>query len=258
MNAMVNWLGQRLAAILSKPSGSYRSTALTHPDLLARTLRPGDVILVDGSTRASGFIKYLTQSIWSHAALFVGPLPGTEDAGGEAHQIVEADMARGVVSSPVSRYADTHVRICRPVGLSAEEIAAVTAFARSRIGYAYDLGNIFDLFRYFMPLFLIPARFRRRVIAFGHGDPTRAICSTMIAEAFQQIGYPILPEIEHVKKIIAASDGAIPESVLIGEILHIRDHKLYVPRDFDISPYFAIVKPEIEGEFDFRSLTWAP
>ena len=97
MNAMVNWLGQRLAAILSKPSGSYRSTALTHPDLLARTLRPGDVILVDGSTRASGFIKYLTQSIWSHAALFVG----IGSLGGLGHLI----LMKAYDHAPASRLA---------------------------------------------------------------------------------------------------------------------------------------------------------
>jgi hypothetical protein len=32
---------------------------------------------------------------------------------------------------------------------------------------------------------------------------------------------------------------------------------LYVPRDFDVSPYFQIVKPTLEVGFDHHFLTWA-
>jgi hypothetical protein len=39
--------------------------------------------------------------------------------------------------------------------------------------------------------------------------------------------------------------------------LHIRHHSLYMPRDFDISPYFRIVKPTIELGFDYQKLRWA-
>jgi hypothetical protein len=31
-------------------------------------------------------------------------------------------------------------------------------------------------------------------------------------------------------------------------------HGLYAPRDFDVSPYFAVIKPTIEGGFDYRKL----
>jgi hypothetical protein len=41
------------------------------------------------------------------------------------------------------------------------------------------------------------------------------------------------------------------------EILHIRHYSLFAPRDFDISPYFAIVKPTIEAGFDYRKVDWA-
>ena len=40
------------------------------------------------------------------------------------------------------------------------------------------------------------------------------------------------------------------------EILHIRHHSLYTPRDFDLSPYFRIVKPTLEYGFDYRILMW--
>ena len=44
-----------------------------------------------------------------------------------------------------------------------------------------DLKNVFDLARYLFPVPPVPSRLRRRLIALGSGDPTRAICSTVIA-----------------------------------------------------------------------------
>ena len=41
------------------------------------------------------------------------------------------------------------------------------------------------------------------------------------------------------------------------EILHIRHHSLFAPRDLDMSPYFQIVKPTIDGAFDPHKLVWA-
>jgi hypothetical protein len=31
----------------------------------------------------------------------------------------------------------------------------------------------------------------------------------------------------------------------------------YTPRDFDLSPYFRIVKPTLEQGFDYRKLRWS-
>jgi hypothetical protein len=84
------------------------------------------------------------------------------------------------------------------------------------------------------------------MIAFGSGDPTKIICSALIAQAFDAVRYPILPKITR-----AASRKARRE------ILHIRDSSLYMPRDFDISPYFEIVKPTIVHGFDYTALHWA-
>jgi hypothetical protein len=84
------------------------------------------------------------------------------------------------------------------------------------------------------------------MIAFGSGDPTKIICSALIAQAFDAVRYPILPKITR-----AGSKRAKRE------ILHIRDSSLYMPRDFDISPYFEIVKPTIVEGFDYTALHWA-
>lgn len=58
--------------------------------------------------------------------------------------------------------------------------------------------------------------------------------------------YPILPKVTHVESRQARR-----------EILEIRHHSLYAPRDFDISPYFAVVKPTVENGFDYRRLHWS-
>jgi hypothetical protein len=92
------------------------------------------------------------------------------------------------------------------------------------------------------------------MIAFGAGSPTRAICSTHIAQAFQTIDYPILPPIEE----IASGQVGMASAGLEGacELAHIRHYSLFAPRDFDISPYFMVVKPTIEACFNHHSVKW--
>ena len=84
------------------------------------------------------------------------------------------------------------------------------------------------------------------MMALGSGHPTRIICSALIAQAFEHVRYPILPKVTRLKSAAARRD-----------ILEIRHSSLYAPRDFDISPYFALVKPTIEQGFDYRRMAWA-
>jgi permuted papain-like amidase YaeF/Yiix C92 family enzyme len=251
MGLALKWAGRKLAQYLSSPGRRSVQIAIDPPLVLASALRPGDVLLVDGNTRIASAIKYLTQSTWSHAALYVGDALGSVDRQGRRNALIEADIVEGVRAVPLEEYSSMATRICRPVGLSAREIGKVIAHAVGRIGHKYDLKNVLDLARYLFPTPPVPARLRRRMIALGSGDPTRAICSTLIAQAFQSVGYPILPEIRLEK----LDDPACSDCYR--EILHIRHHSLIAPRDFDISPYFSIVKPVLAGVFDFRSLDWA-
>ncbi len=89
------------------------------------------------------------------------------------------------------------------------------------------------------------------MIALGSGDPTKAICSSLIAQAFESVRYPILPD---VATISASRDDCVD---CVDEILRVRHHSLFVPRDFDVSPYFAVIKPSLIEGFNHRSLTWA-
>jgi hypothetical protein len=250
MSPLFRWIGWRLADYLSKPTRG-RQVATSPHELLEGALRPGDVLLVDGNTRVSVAIKYLTQSTWSHAALCIGGALGAPKPGADPRILLEADLRDGVRAVPVSAYAGMHTRICRPVGLSEAELKKVIDFAVSQIGARYDLKNVFDLARYLVPTPPVPVRWRRRMLALGSGDPTRAICSTLIAEAFQLIRYPILPE------VTLEPDGDPSCHDCHREIMHIRHHSLYTPRDFDISPYFEVVKPMLEHGFDYHRIVWA-
>ena len=135
--------------------------------------------------------------------------------------------------------------MCRPVGLTVDDCEKVCAYAIERIGLDYDLKNITDLMRYLMPL-PVPQRWRRRALALGSSDSTRIICSALIAQAFESVRYPILPKVTRMESRVARR-----------ELLEIRHHSLYTPRDFDISPYFAVVKPTIELGFEYKRLHWA-
>ncbi len=242
-------IGQRLARYLARPRQGIAAMPTSSPQVLADTLQKGDVLLVDGSSRFSVAIKYLTQSSWSHAALYVGNDTLTTSTDGEAHVLIDVDVVDGVRSLPLSEFALGHTRICRPVGLGAPEIDQLIDYARSRLGNQYNLRNIVDLARYLITTPPVPSSRRRRMLAFGSGDPTRAICSTLIAQAFQSVHYPILPEVT-----LRNTDASCRDCV--EEILHIRHYSLFTPRDFDISPYFQIVKPVLQQGFDPHMLHW--
>ncbi len=211
-------------------------------------MQPGDILLVEGNTRISTAIKYLTQSTWSHAAFYAGPATNRYNDSDELCPLVEAELNDGVIASPLSKYKDFNIRICRPVGLSDEDRSRVVDIMVNSIGLQYDLKHIFDLLRYLFPTPPVPVKFRRRMLALGSGDPSRAICSSLIAETFQSINYPILPSVEKTTEVSAYHYS-------VNVIYHIRHHSLFTPRDFDVSPYFKIVKPTIEHGFDYRALT---
>jgi hypothetical protein len=253
LDRVLDWIGHALARRITSPRSGYEPYSASRPEYVARLIAPGDVLLVEGGrTKVAAAIKYLTQSTWSHAALYVGEEPGLVDENGEPATLVEAEVGLGIVAVPLSKYETYNTRICRPVGLTPEDRARVIRYAVKHVGGQYDMRNIIDLVRYLVPAPpLVPARFRRRLISLGSGEPTRAICSTLIARAFEKVRYPILPQIEH--RIEQAEDGAERRE----EVLHIRHSSLFTPRDFDTSPFFRIIKPTIEIGFDYKSLVWS-
>lgn len=249
---LLDRLGAFIARRLKSESSGYQPFTPSDPQTLRRVLQPGDILLIEGNQYLSAAIKYLTQSTWSHAALYVGDaLPERAD-GGPRPRLIEVVLGDGCIASPLEKYATYNTRICRPVALTPEDRERVVEFMVARRGTRYDTKNIFDMLRYFLPSPPVPVRWRRRMIAFGSGEPTRAICSTLIAEAFGEIGYPILPEVTR-----APGRSSAQSEFSRREILHIRHHSLYTPRDFDLSPFFQVIKPTIEHGFDYKQLEWA-
>jgi hypothetical protein len=248
--SLKEWIGRRILDYLNVPSSRYAPFFAPPLNVLRQSLRPGDVLLVEGNTRLSTVIKFLTQSSWSHAALYIGDAAeGQTDA--DSNNLLEAYSDVGVVLTSLSKYEKFNTRICRPVGLTDEERKKIIAYALGRVGMQYDNKQIFDLARYLFPYPPVPVFLRRRLLAIGSGDPTRAICSTLIAEAFESVRYPILPE-----TVEGAGYGIAP--YVQSETDHIRKHGLYTPRDFDISPYFAVIKPVIVNKFNYHTLEWSP
>ena len=250
-DTLLDRLGRFLARRLEAESSGYEPYTPSDTETLSRTLQPGDVLLVEGNQHLSAAIKYLTQSTWSHAALFIGDALPAPEGGSERSRLIEVNLGDGCVAVPLSKYKTYNTRICRPSGLTPEDRAAIIAFMVERLGLKYDMRNIIDLLRYFMPTPPVPVRWRRRMLALGSGEPTRAICSSLIAQAFQSVAYPILPRITH-----APGEAHAESTYSRREILQIRHHSLYTPRDFDLSPYFEIVKPTLTFGFDYKTLEW--
>jgi hypothetical protein len=245
----LDWLGRALGAWLRREIAGQEPFVPSDPAALRRTIRPADVLLVAGGNRLSTAIKYLTQSTWSHAALYVGN--ALDPSATDAHTLIEVNLGEGCVAVPLSKYDSFHTRICRPVGLTDTDREAVVGFMVARLHTQYDMRNVVDLARYLLPTPPVPTRWRRRMIALGSGEPTRSICSTLIARAFQHVRYPILPRLERL-----VTEERISQ-FQCQEILHIRHHSLYTPADFDLSPYFKVVKPTIQEGFDYKGLRWA-
>jgi len=79
---MLRKIGTQLARYLSEPRDEL-SLQTTKPGDLSASLREGDVLLVEGTSRISSAVKYLTQSSWSHAAIFVGNVINQSNEQGE-------------------------------------------------------------------------------------------------------------------------------------------------------------------------------
>ncbi len=240
-HSITRGIGNRLASFLSKSLSGYQRLDTVSVEEIACVLMPGDVVLVEGNTRISVAIKYLSQSSWSHACLYIG------EAGASSAEpnLLEADLREGVRLVALDHYRDFNLRICRPVSLSEEDCKALIENGRSRLGHKYDLKNVIDLVRYMIQKPAVPQRYRRAMISLGSGEPTKAICSTLIAELFQSIDYPILP----ILGPECGEGGEVP-------IYYRRHFTHFTPRDFDLSPYFRVVKPTLEAGFDYRSINW--
>lgn len=220
-------------------------------------VRPCDVLLMEGRNHVSDVIKFITQSAWSHAALYIGRIHDIEDpiirykaleyfnGAPDTQLLIEGVIGKGTVITPLSFYRQDHIRICRPRGLSPHDAQHIIDFAVGKLGHDYDVRQIADLARFMLPWTIMPRRWHSTLFVKTAGNSTRTVCSTMIAEAFKSVHFPILP---YVKK---HRDTGI-------ELYH-KNPRLYTPRDFDYSPYFEIIKypfVAFDNQAAYRKLPW--
>jgi hypothetical protein len=263
LNAGLASLGRALLRRLDTPRKVYEKRIVNNLDSLYRVIRKGDVVLVEGRSDMSRIIQLLTQSSWSHSAFYVGDaLDGNgaekaERATSEVegtdrrHMLIEADTARGVTAAPLRKYCDDNIRICRPFGICPEDLEAVAAEVIGNLGRHYDHQNIIDLALLALPPILNPFKQRTIKACLGGCTEYEVICSGMIAKAFQNVGYPIVPALLPTKDF-TENIARNP----YGASLIMRHYSRIVPRDFDLSPNFEIIKYNIigMGGFDYRSI----
>ncbi len=232
--------------------------ALCNFEHLKREIHPADVLLVEGRSRVSEVIKIVALSPWTHAAIYIGRLVDIHDSAtrerlaqfydGDPWEplLVESLLGRGTVVTPLSWYEKHHVRVCRPAGLLVDDVEKVVAFAIEQLGTDYDVRQLLDLARLSFPYAILPRRWRSTLFQHNAGKPTHIVCSSMIARCFQQVGYPILPVVK------SAGDGEVVR-------FYQRNFRLFVPSDFDYSPYFRIIKFSWWGvaeDASYRRIEW--
>lgn len=230
---------------------------LCHFDTLKTQVNPCDVLLVQGRSRVSSLIQAMTQSTWSHSLIYLGKIQDIEDTSlrkalskltkhnPNTPLIAESELGQGTVIRPLYAYQHEHLRICRPRGLRAVDRDKIMFFIADQIGKPYNIRHIAALLLFLMPYRILPRSWMARWFYKLNSETTQVICSAMIAEAFNQVNFPILPHIETV---------SIDKLALIK-----RSSSLYTPADFDVSPYFAIIKYpmfNVAGHKNYHDLPW--
>ena len=264
-NSILKVIGRALLKRLEMPIPSYEKRIINNMENLYREIQPGDVLLVEGRSELSRIIQLLTKSSWSHAAIYIGDR--LKDPVGERlksklnsvgytdrqHLLIEADTGNGVIAIPLNSYENYNIRICRPFGITAQDLQSVVDDVIDNLGKQYDHENILDLALLLLPSFLNPFKKRTVQACLGGCSEYKVICSGMIAQAFQKVGYPIVPSL-----LAESDDDNLLMNDPYGSKLIMRHYSQIVPRDFDLSPNFEIVKYNMIGlsGFNYKSI-WA-
>ena len=226
-------------------------------DRLRYELRPGDVLLIEGQSKVADIIKMITQSIWTHSILYVGRLHDIDDADLRSHIkkfhtgndedqiIIESLLGQGTIADALEKYRDDHIRICRPRGLTRSDSQEIIHYAIRQLGTDYNVRQLLDLARFMFPYSFIPRRWRSSLFEHNAGRPTKTVCSSMMAEAFARVHFPIRAVLHQ------DGDGTLK--------MFMRNSKLITPADFDYSPYFDVIKYPLLDLDDlalYKKLPW--
>lgn len=254
--SLAEWIIEKLGQWLMHQEPARRKY-LCDFDQIGHTIRPADVLLIEGRSRVSKIIRHVTQSPWSHAVLYIGRLHDIKDkkmrdriklycdCKPDQQLLIESEIGKGTIISPIEKYKDDHIRILRPEWLVKQDVEKVIHSAMTKLGRKYDVRHLLDLARFLMPWGFLPRRWRSSLFQHNALQPTEDICSSMIAEAFQSVHYPIFPMVHEGDKNHLA--------------LKRRNPRLYTPSDFDYSPFFFVIKYPIFpmiGKKGYAHLPW--
>ena len=203
-------------------------------------IRPGDIILSEGNTRSALLIKKMTQSPWTHVSLYLGRLHDIEsecmrnkiieayNPAPNEQLIFESFFGRGNYIDNIQILKTKHIRLCRPYQISHSDIQHVLNYAINHLGADYNLRHLLDLGRFVFAAKYIPRKWNSTLFEKDDSSAREEICSGIIAKAFMSVHYPILPSFQST-------------NLKHQEFIH-RNPKLFIPADFDYSPYFKIIK----------------
>jgi len=249
---------------LESPVKGYQQRIYNNFENLYKHIRKGDLVLIEGRSKMSRIIKLFTNSHWSHNAIYVGDelikknRPFREkylsEFGDDAkHLVIEAFAGKGVIASPIRKYYDYNIRVCRPYGISPTDLRTVMEAVIGNLGKRYDEKNIIDIALMLLPSWMNPYKKRSMKACLGNCNDFQVICSGMVAQAFQNVGYPIIPVLKPTEE-----DQKTLKKNPYGEKLVMRHYSQVLPRDFDLSPNFEIVKFNIiaGGKFEYKSFSW--
>ena len=205
-----NWVRARIVRFMTKSVAHYHHYGHNDFEALRKHIRKGDVLLVEGDQRVSVVIKYLTHSSWSHAALYVGDelvrrggdlaAFALESFGDDAHDLIVEALHDGVVASPLDKYVDFNVRLCRPHQLRAQHLRIILDDAIEAIGWCYDLRNLVELAVQLPLASLLPGRFRLEDRRLGSGVVSAVICTSLLGKLFGKVRFPVLPTVSFPKR----------------------------------------------------------
>ncbi|MEE4363077.1 MAG: YiiX/YebB-like N1pC/P60 family cysteine hydrolase [Desulfotignum sp.] len=268
MKSIISMLRKLILSKLEKQQHRYEQRGYNNLEKLYKVIRPGDVILVEGRSEMSRLIKLFTGSQWSHCAMYVGnALVGGAGAAQNAlvekygedarHLMVEAFSGQGVIAAALKKYEHHNIRICRPFGILETDLKQVIDQVTGKLGMHYDDQNILAIAAMALQAIFRPLNKLSLKACLGNCNDYQVICSGMLAQAFQHVGYPIVPAMtprtyKSSRKAQAAYDDTNP----YGGGLIMRHYTQITPGDFDLSPNFEIIKYNILGNvsFDYKSL----
>lgn len=217
-----------------------RDHGLSDFDRVRHEIRPCDVVLVEGSSRADKVIQTVSRCPWSHAALYIGrPLDIVDsdlktiishffDGPPDTPLLIESLLGEGIVVNPLDYYEHDHLRLCRPKSLNDKDASQVIRFAVNRLGSYKGGGYLFDLFRFFFPWSMLPVSWRGSGFRRWAGRHTKNTTAAFIAECFGFIQFPVYPLVK-----ITGDQGV--------QLLR-RHPVLCLPCEIDQSPNFEIIK----------------